>query len=154
MDIEVTHKVIGRMVARSNRKFAQSSFFSYEVKELVRELRVFIIFNPRLKTCAGQANAVTYTEAKKMDIDMRYKRYLVDCARKYLIIEINKDLAQSDPPEEVYDTVSHEFAHCVDFVIRGFHYINGKSRKRGFHDPFWKQLHIAMGGSGSATILK
>jgi hypothetical protein len=154
MDIEVTHKVIGRMVARSNRKFAQSSFFSYEVKELVRELRVFIIFNPRLKTCAGQANAVTYTEAKKMDIDMRYKRYLVDCARKYLIIEINKDLAQSDPPEEVYDTVSHEFAHCVDFVIRGFHYINGKRRKRGFHDPFWKQLHIAMGGSGSATILK
>jgi hypothetical protein len=152
MDIEVTHKVIGRMIQRSKKNFAKSSFFSYEVKKLVSELRVFIIFNPRLKTCAGQANAVTYTEALSMDFDMRYKRYLVDCARKYLIIEINKDLAQTDPPEEVYDTVSHEFAHCVDFVIRGFRYINGKKRKWGFHDPFWKQLHRAMGGSGNATI--
>jgi hypothetical protein len=153
MKIDVTLQVIDRMINRSKRNFLNSSYFSDEIKKLVKGLRVIVIFNKKLKTTAGQANAITYTEALSNPyIDMRYKRYRVDSCKKFLIIEINKELAQLHSKEEVFDTVSHEFAHCVDFVIRGFHYINGKRRRRGFHDSFWKLIHIAMGGSGNSTL--
>ena len=148
MKIEVTHKVIERMIERSKRNFVQSSSFSYEIKKLVKNLRVFIIFNDRLKTTAGQADAITYNQAKKKPfLDKRYKRFLVDSARKFLIIEINKKLAQKQEADEVFDTVSHELAHCVDFVIRGY-----ISREKPYHDKFWSTIHKAMGGCGKATF--
>ena len=147
MKIEVTHKVIERMIERSKRNFLRSSSFSYEMKKLVSELHVFVIFNERLKTAAGQANTLTRREAEKMPaLDKRIKKFYIDYSRKFLIIEINKKFAQRRSTHELFDTVSHELAHCVDFVIRGH-----ISRKNRWHDKFWREIHQAMGGSGKAT---
>lgn len=135
------------MVDRSKRNFLKSNFFSPELKKLVKNLRVFIVFNNKLKTTLGQADSITHYQAKKRkDIDKRYKSFKVDSCKKFLIIEINKSKAQKQKTKEIFDTVSHEFAHCVDFVIRGH-----VSRKNQFHDSFWKNLHQAMGGSGETT---
>jgi predicted SprT family Zn-dependent metalloprotease len=147
MKKKITFSLLQRMVEVSKKNFIKSTLFSFEIKKLVKDLRVFIIFNNRLKTTVGQADAITYLEAKKRDdIDKRYKRFLVDSSRKFLIIEINKELSQTQSEKEVFDTVSHELAHCVDFVIRGY-----KSRKKRYHDSYWRTLHKAMGGSGKTT---
>ena len=66
----------------------------------------------------------------------------------YFIIEINPRLIIIDPPKEVYDTVSHELAHCLDFKIRGFYDRKGAPD----HDEFWSFLHRRMGGNGKATM--
>lgn len=41
-----------------------------------------------------------------------------------------------------YEIVSHELAHCVDFLIRG----------DSFHDEPWRQIHRLMGGTGETFI--
>ena len=153
MKIEVTEKVIQRMIARSKRNFVRSGYFSSEVTRIVKSLRILIVFNKKLKTCAGQAIALTYNQAMRVfKVDKRYKRYIVDQRKKYLIIEINQALAQRDPKEEVFDTVSHEVAHCIDFVIRGYRFVNSGVARRRFHDEFWREIHLAMKGSGNTTF--
>jgi predicted SprT family Zn-dependent metalloprotease len=150
--MKITQSVIERMILRSKRHFVKSSFFDSETLKIVKDLRIFWIFNKKLKTTAGQANSLSYNEAVKiLKVDKRYKRYLVDSCKRYLVIEINKRLAQRQKKETVYDTVSHEVAHCIDFVLRGHMYINGRAR-RGFHDKFWKNIHKATGGDGKATF--
>lgn len=153
MKIEITEKLIQRMIARSKRNFARSGYFSSEISNLVKKMRVLIVFNKRLKTCAGQAVALTYNQAiKQFKVDKRYKSYIVDRRKKYLIIEINQALAQRDPPDEVFDTVSHEVAHCIDFVIRGYRFISNGTARRRYHDDFWREIHLAMRGSGITNL--
>jgi hypothetical protein len=152
MKIEVTEKVIQRMIARSKRNFVRSGYFSPEVTRIVKNLRILIVFNKKLKTAAGQANALTYNQAiREFKVDKRYKSYIVDQRKKYLIIEINQAMAQRDAKEEVFDTVSHEVAHCVDFVIRGYKFVSSGAARKRYHDEFWREIHLAMGGSGKTT---
>ena len=66
----------------------------------------------------------------------------------YYIIEINPRLVILDPPKEVYDTISHELAHCLDFKIRGFYDRKGAPD----HDEFWSFLHRRMGGDGESYL--
>lgn len=148
---KVTRELVEEFIKQSKINFYKTSVFSRKIKNIVRGLQVFVLFNPKLKTTAGFATALTYREAKIKNIDLSYKKYKVDSVKKYLVIEINKALAQKMPEKELFDTTSHELAHCVDFVIRGNRYINGRRRVTGFHDPFWKRLHREMGGNGIAT---
>lgn len=41
-----------------------------------------------------------------------------------------------------YEIVSHELAHCIDFLIRG----------DSFHDEPWREIHRLMGGTGETFI--
>lgn len=41
-----------------------------------------------------------------------------------------------------YEIVSHELAHCFDFIIRG----------DSFHDEPWRSIHRRMGGTGETFI--
>jgi hypothetical protein len=42
----------------------------------------------------------------------------------------------------IYEIVSHELAHCIDFIIRG----------ESFHDEEWRKIHRLMGGTGETGI--
>lgn len=42
----------------------------------------------------------------------------------------------------IYEIVSHELAHCIDFLIRG----------DSFHDEPWREIHRLMGGTGETFI--
>lgn len=55
-------------------------------------------------------------------------------------IEINIHLARQNW-EMIKDTISHEFAHLVSFIVWG---------KKG-HGPTWKAAHRSLGGNASAT---
>jgi hypothetical protein len=79
-----------------------------------------------------------------------FKPIEVDSQLGFLVIEMNPRLIILNSANEVFDTLSHELAHCLDFVIRGYY---GKN-ERTFHDEFWSFLHKRMGGNGHRYLMK
>ena len=151
MKINFTPKVANRMINRAKRTFIKYPHrsVSSDWKKALAALQVFIVINLKLKTTAGCATFLRLREARRVfQIPDELKPTLVDGVLGYFIIEINPKLVVANSPKEVYDTVSHELAHCLDFKIRGFY---GKDDNI-FHDEFWSFLHKRMGGNGKRNI--
>ena len=151
MKIAFTPKVAYRMIDRAKRTFFRYPHrsVSYDWKKLLAKLQVFIVINPRLKTTAGCAAFVRTRSAQRLfDIPKEFKPTLVDNVLGYFIMEINPKLVVGNCPAQVYDTLSHELAHCLDFKIRGYY---GKN-EADYHDAFWCFLHKRMGGNGEQFI--
>jgi predicted SprT family Zn-dependent metalloprotease len=138
------------MISRSKKNFAKSFFYGSDVKRFVKKLRVIVRFNKRLRSIAGQAYVISYKDLLKLikKVDKRIRYYCIETSKDYLIIELNKKLLTKKSKKFLFDTVSHELAHCVDFILRG--YVKNTKRKQ-FHDYYWKAIHISMGGDGAAT---
>ena len=139
------------MINRAKRTFIRypSRSVSPDWKHALAGLQVFIVINLKLKTTAGCATFMRQRAARKVfQIPKELKPTLVDDVLGYFIMEINPKLVVAGTPKEVYDTVSHELAHCLDFKIRGFF---GKD-DNSFHDHFWSFLHKRMGGNGERFI--
>lgn len=86
---------------------------------------VKIYYNPRFRTKAGLA---------KCRIN-RLTNTINDPE-----IEISQAIFAEISDDEKYNTVSHEFAHIVDY----FHRLTSN------HDEFWNSIHRLMNGSGAA----
>jgi len=56
-------------------------------------------------------------------------------------IRLSKIIFEKITDEEKFETVSHEFAHIVDYYIR----------QNSNHDEMWQTLHRAMGGNSLRT---
>lgn len=141
------------MINRAKRTFCRypCRTVSEDWKNILRKLQIHIIMNTRLKTTAGTAEFVRLRAAHRLFPMLKdYPPVIVEDVLGYLVVEINPKLVVMNPPNEVYDTVSHELAHCLDFVIRGYY---GKSEKE-YHDEFWSFLHKRMGGNGNQFIEK
>ena len=139
------------MINRAKRIFINYAHrsVSSDWKKALAALQVFIVINLKLKTTAGCATFLRLREARRVfQIPDELKPTLVDGVLGYFIIEINPKLVVASTPKEVYDTVSHELAHCLDFKIRGYF---GKDDD-AFHDEFWSFLHKRMGGNGERFI--
>ena len=150
MKIKVTEKVVQRMIDRAKRNFMKSKQ-PREHKNILGNVEIFVIFNKKLgRRTYGLAYALNYQSDYRISIGLtrKHKRYLIDGRRQHLVIELNPGLNQKCVAAEVFDTVSHELAHCLDFILRG--YIMDRNRRKGFHDEIWKDIHKAMGGSGLA----
>jgi hypothetical protein len=120
-------------------------------KSILKNLQVFIVINPYLKTSYGNASFVPIALGRKLfQIPTEYVPIKVDGRMGYLIIEINPKLVILSTSQEVFDTISHELAHCLDFVLRGFY----NKTDEQIHDKFWSFLHKRMGGNGLKTCSK
>jgi hypothetical protein len=86
---------------------------------------VYIEINKRCRVSAGIAKAKTNP----------YAGTLYD-----LGIVFSESIMNERTYEEQFDIVSHEFAHLVDYVVRG----------TSDHGDFWQNIHKLMGGSGNA----
>lgn len=64
------------------------------------------------------------------------KRIVFSIDLKFSTCLINK------PPRILYETVSHEIAHGIDYLMRG----------DSFHDEPWRKIHRMLGGSGRTFI--
>lgn len=151
MKITFTPKVAYRMIDRAKRIFCRypCKTISDEWKTKLKNLQVFIVINPKLQVTAGTAGFIRIREGRKLfKIPKESVPTKVDGVLGYFIIEINPKLIILDPPSEVYDTISHELAHCLDFILRGFY---GKTEE-SFHDDFWIFLHKRMGGDGEPFL--
>lgn len=145
MKIRFTPKVAYRMIERAKRIFCRypHKSISSDLKATLKQLQVFIVINPKLKVTWGTGAFVRIRQARRLfKIPKEYPPTEVDCVLGYFIIEINPKLVVISSPKEVYDTLSHELAHCLDFKIRGYY---GRDE---FHDEFWSFLHKRMGGDG------
>jgi len=145
MKIAFTPKVAYRMIDRAKRIFCRypSLTVSAEWKATLKQLQVFIVINPKLKVTWGTSAFVRTQLARRLFLIPReYPPTEVDNVLGYFIIEINPKLVVISSPCEVYDTLSHELAHCLDFKLRGY------NRREEFHDEFWSFLHKRMGGDG------
>jgi hypothetical protein len=152
LKIRFTPKVAYRMIDRARRTFCKypHSTVPQNWKDAARQLQVFIIINPKLQTTAGTACFVKVRDARTLfQIPDSYPPVRIDGVDGYLIIEINPKQVILDPVSEVYDTVSHEFAHCLDYFLRGWYGRTDSS----FHDEYWSFLHKRMGGNGIPTML-
>ena len=94
-----------------------ASTMSQSYKDKLQEMDVRIFFNARLKSTGGRARKAMGAGAHEL--------------------ELNPAVMKNASPDERFNTVSHELAHCLDYQIRG----------RSNHDATWKALHVAMGGS-------
>lgn len=151
MKIRFTPKVAYRMVDKAKRIFCNYPHNTVPLawKVALRYLRVFIVINPKLQTTAGTACFVRVRAARKLfQIPKKYPPIKVDGVKGYLIIEINPKLVVLDDAAEVYDTVSHELAHCLDYVLRGWY----DRTEASWHDEFWSFLHKRMGGDGQGFL--
>lgn len=147
LKIAFTPKVAYRMIDRAKRNFLTYPHDSVNKawKSILKNLQVFIVINPYLKTSYGNASFVPTALGRKLFcIPDEYVPLKVDGRLGYLIIEINPKLVILSTSQEVFDTVSHELAHCLDFVLRGFY----NKTEEQVHDKFWSFLHKRMGGDG------
>jgi hypothetical protein len=151
MKIAFTPIVANRMINRAKRTFINYPHKSVSPnwKKALAALQVFIVINLKLKTTAGCATFMRQRAAKKVfQIPDELRPTLVDNVLGYFIMEINPKLIVANSPKEVYDTVSHELAHCLDFKLRGYY----NKDDNDFHDAFWSFLHKRMGGNGKRYI--
>lgn len=85
-----------------------------------------IICNDRLRVCAGRAGC-TVNRFTNTVFNMR--------------IEWNPHLFQRMTAEQQFNTVSHEFSHTVEYVIR----------HNSDHGDLWQMIHRACGGTAERT---
>lgn len=57
------------------------------------------------------------------------------------VIILSKFIFGNINDAEKFNTVSHEFAHIVDYYVRG----------TSNHDAHWQRIHLAMGGTAART---
>lgn len=86
---------------------------------------VEIVFNSKLRTTAGKA---TCSMIKTIIINPT--------------IQISTQIFNSSDDATRYNTISHEFAHVIDFYLRNRECVN-----KG-HDHVWVDLHRLCGGDG------
>lgn len=94
-------------------------------------------FNNRLTRCAGRAKSrFTPTFHGNGQITYTATGQVLELAPKVLA-------RMSD--EQVFDTVSHELAHLLDYYVRADEL--RKSRRADTHGASWKRIHRWMGGT-------
>lgn len=118
------------------------SIKAIEAKELA--LRLAPHLSDKIKEAFDTIELITTLRGKKAGL-CSYKQFIDHRTSKIipkLTIRINAEMAslsRDNFEEIVYDTVTHELAHAIDFLI------NDKSG----HEEFWQKLHIYLGGSGN-----
>lgn len=142
MKYSFTEKTVIRYIDRSATNFYRSNVQEYKKRVLENLLPCLSIeMSSKLKTTWGQAYTLGTHEKRvdKMNLTVSPVELTGLSELYYIVLAVNTRVLQWAKPQDNFDTVSHELAHCLDFVLRG----------DSFHDEYWRELTIAMGGSGS-----
>ena len=135
-----TPEVACQMIQRAKKKFCSHSIIDRKWKASIKKLKVILVINPRLTSTCANARFVHC----KFDKRSRHNAALVNGKTGIMVINMNPDTIVKSTRKELYNLVSHEFAHCFDFTLRGY---RGRSEAE-FHDEVWSMLHKKMDGDG------
>jgi predicted SprT family Zn-dependent metalloprotease len=83
---------------------------------------------------AEVANKITF------EVNTRARRWFGKACLRRNVIEMNHDYMLNAKDESIYDTITHEYAHFIAFVIY---------KDRG-HGRMWKYVHRSLGGLAKA----
>lgn len=151
MKINLTEKVIERMICRSKINFYNNSNNS-EHKKLLETVPVYIYLSNRMTNTLGMAWCARYYQnkniIKKLGIKRDDKKVKINGINCFPILQLNKVELQMWESKMAFDIVSHEMAHILDFLIRGY----WKNAPERCHDEFWKTIHTQMGGQATRVI--
>lgn len=122
-----------------------------EYKDTLNSINPFIILNVMQESnILGRAylGHSRTLEVVEHDIHESIPNIVFEGRKCWHIIELNSCTLNKRNKTELYDTVSHELAHLLEFRINGY---NNRKHYR-YHNKVWKQLHRWMGGSGLAVV--
>lgn len=119
---------INDMIIKAYNNLMASSSVSDGVKTAatVAMQTVKIIRNDRMRTTAGRCGCTINHFTKTLS---------------NLRIEWNSTLFSRMTEDQQFNTVSHEFAHAVEYCVR----------LKSDHDYFWQSIHRACGGTATRT---
>lgn len=127
--------IADKMIQKAKNNFYKSPTPN-DWKAKLKELKIIIKLNPRFTSTAGMMIFDDYYSGMPFDNISTFNGNL----GKWTIILNPKNIIR-DPYKEVFQVVSHELAHALDFIVN-------KNAQRNFHNPIWKYIHKAMGGDG------
>jgi len=150
MRTKLTHSYIEDLIKRAKCNFLKSDQPD-KIKEIIMDLNPHILFRQGWRTTYGMASAIEYQSYDRLIMGFKRNdpRYNIDTKKQHLVIEVS-DMCQEIKAGEVFELVSHELAHCLDFILRG--YILNRKKRKGYHDDYWSNLHRNMGGSGNQFL--
>lgn len=150
MKTRLALKYIDKLTERAKRNFYKSDQPD-KTKEIFSTLDPHVLFTDNWRVTYGMAYVVEYQSLDRLLMGFKRsdKRYLVDKKRQHMVTEYSTK-CQFIEPCQLFDVVSHELAHCLDFILRGF--VMDRNKRKGFHDDFWARLHQDMGGTGNEFL--
>lgn len=141
MKHEFTVTVVERYIKKAADNFYKSNRPRKEKKQLKELLPfIFIRLTESLKETWGQVYLVPV-------FDKRVEKYQIDTDAYrlepldnfyHIVVDLNRRVLQWSKPQDCFNIIAHELAHCLDCCYR----------LRIKHDKFWRAIAIAMGGNG------
>lgn len=146
-------KLSRNIIKKCKENFLTSGLAKWGEKTICRTTFPIIHINHLIKNYAGFAYCVHPTNANDLILRKRFNlskytanKYVVPGyydAKCYLVMDISIIIFQHRE-ELVFETLSHEFAHVIQFRL-------GDDSTED-HGPDWIRIHMAMGGSGKDVI--
>jgi hypothetical protein len=145
--INVNHII--SMIYKAKTVFLESNAPKH-LKRLFEKMNPFIVINDDTRAM-GTAYIVHRgnREAETHNIPNFREPSRFQGRTVWHVIEISKELHNTNNLEEVYDTVSHELAHLLEYHVNGYYNRTMKT----FHNKDWKYIHLCMGGNGQTKAL-
>ena len=141
MKIAFTPEVAYRLIKKAKQNFKNSGA-SQEWKDALDKLTVYVSVKESMILRKQQAWAVAWlvnkSWAKSYGIDPTEPMVKVDGKKWWIVLEFSLDKINTADPKSAFNLVTHELAHALDYVIRGF--------GNATHDAVWSSMHQLMGG--------
>ena len=146
---KLTEDKVYRVIEDSKEIFYDSEAPS-EYKDILRDIKPFVLFSESGPKIFGRAYLVHSRQFEAIDNELKTSvpYFMYQGRMSWAILELNFSVINKASKEELCDTISHELAHLLEFMINGYY-----DRKHWrYHNKDWKAIHRWMGGSALAVI--
>lgn len=146
MKIAFTPTVAKNLIRRAKNNFRRHPYAPQPWKEIFEQLHVFVAIN-EVFSCDERAMAMSWMlndfYGKKYGIDPNFAKTKVGKTEWWLCLEFQaKVVCEADGPS-LFNLVTHELSHSLDYVIRG----KMQETNEESHDEFFRVLMTFMGGT-------
>lgn len=151
LDKHIKNKNVNEETVNDIIKTCRQNFFDSDqpkkYKDELKRMEIKVNVSNRLKNLFGESYMVEafgqkdFKQRKYLDLNSNNcQKYYIDCWKKwyYIVIAVNKRLHQFLSKKELFETVSHEYAHALEFLVEG----------DSDHTDLWRSFYKSMGGSG------
>ena len=132
-------KNFNKIIAQEMLQKAKENFYKSAAptswKTILKSLKVNIILNKKFSSTAGMMRFQEYYSGMSFNSLTQFQGKL----GKWFI-ELNPKVIINDSPKHIFDIISHELAHNLDFIVN-------ENAYKHFHNHNWKYIHKCMGGT-------
>lgn len=142
---------VKRIITQCRKNFIKSKYSLHGEKTICRHTVPIIAFNGWIKNNMGFAYCIHPNLPEQKNLRRRFNlskntanMYLPsdEVVKHYLVIDISKEIFRYSE-DILFELVSHEFAHCIQYLI---------CYNSDDHGEEWQRFHKGMGGSGNEFL--